>query len=85
MRSLLAAILLLTLPAQAETPRSRETPREFMRTHPCPANGHTSGACPGYVRDHIVPLCKNGPDTVANMQWQTTAEGHAKDRWECRR
>jgi len=25
----------------------------------------------GDVRDHIVPLCSNGPDTPANMQWQT--------------
>jgi hypothetical protein len=73
--------------AMAETPRSSDVPRQFMHIHPCPGGpdkGHTTGACHGYVRDHIIPLCKNGPDTVANLQWQTVADGHAKDRWECR-
>ena len=83
----LAVVCLMALPLLAETPRSRETPIEFMRTHPCPGGpdkGHTRGACVGYVRDHIIPLCKDGPDTVENMQWQTVAAGHAKDLWECK-
>ena len=83
----IAIVLLLFSSAYAETPRSRETPIEFMRTHPCPGGpdrGHTRGACVGYVRDHIIPLCKDGPDTVENMQWQTVAAGHAKDKWECK-
>ena len=58
--------------------------RAFVREHPCPATGRTSGACPGYVVDHIRPLRKGGPDRPMNMQWQTTAEGKAKDRVECR-
>ena len=70
--------------AASETPRSKETPKEFQRLHPCPSTGRTTGACPGYVRDHIIPLCKNGPDTVFNMQWQTTAEAKAKDKVECK-
>jgi len=73
--------------AQAETVRSKETPIQFMRLHPCPGGpdrGHTEGTCRGYVRDHIIALCKNGPDTVDNMQWQTIAAGHAKDLWECK-
>lgn len=37
---------------------------------------------PGYVIDHIVPLACGGPDTPANMQWQTIAEGKAKDATE---
>ena len=67
--------------ALAETVRSKETPIQFMRLHPCPGGpdkGHTEGTCRGYVRDHIIALCKNGPDTVANMQWQDIAAGHAK-------
>jgi hypothetical protein len=54
----------------------------FMRSHPCPATGRKSGACPGYVVDHIRPLACNGPDSPSNMQWQTVAEGKAKDEWE---
>ncbi len=30
--------------------------RAFVREHPCPATGRTSGACPGYVVDHVRPL-----------------------------
>lgn len=37
---------------------------------------------PGYVVDHIRPLACGGADTPANMQWQTVAEGKAKDKWE---
>lgn len=37
---------------------------------------------PGYVIDHVVPLACGGADAPSNMQWQTTAEGKAKDRTE---
>ena len=62
--------------------RSRAARSSFQRSHPCPANGHTRGACPGYVVDHIRPLKRGGADRPSNMQWQTTAEGKAKDRVE---
>lgn len=81
------ALALYAGSANAETVRSREVPRHFMATHPCPGGpdgGRTHGTCRGYVRDHIIPLCKNGPDTVGNMQWQTIKQAHVKDRWECR-
>lgn len=38
--------------------------------------------CPGYVIDHIKALACGGADAPENMQWQTVAEGKAKDRWE---
>ena len=69
-------------PALAKEHRSREVAREFQWQHPCPSTGRATGACPGYVRDHIVPLACGGPDAVQNMQWQTVGEARAKDRWE---
>ena len=76
----LAALLLLITPALAKTERSREVTREFQHLHPCPSTGKRTGACPGYVKDHVVPLCAGGADAVANMQWQTVAEAK-KNNW----
>jgi hypothetical protein len=78
---ILAIVALVALPAQA---RDRNVPAQFQHTHPCPSTGKMSGACPGYVRDHIKPLCKGGPDTVDNMQWQSVPDAKAKDKWECK-
>ena len=50
--------------------------------HPCPSTGLATGPCPGYRKDHVIPLACGGPDAVSNMQWQTIAEARAKDRWE---
>ena len=68
--------------ARATEYRSREVTREFQREHPCPSTGRTSGACPGYRKDHVKPLACGGPDAVSNMQWQTIRDAKAKDRWE---
>ncbi len=40
------------------------------------------GPCKGYVIDHVKPLACGGADAAENMQWQTIAEGKAKDKWE---
>jgi hypothetical protein len=56
----------------------------FMKMHPCPANGYTRGKCPGYIMDHIKPLCAGGADRWSNMQWQIVAEAEVKDREERR-
>jgi hypothetical protein len=56
--------------------------REFQRQHPGPSTGKTIGACPGYWKDHIVPLACGGPDAVENMQWLTIADAKSKDSWE---
>jgi hypothetical protein len=62
--------------------RSQAAKDEFKREQPCPANGNGSGKCPGYVIDHIRPLECGGADAPSNMQWQTIADGKAKDRTE---
>ena len=64
--------------------RSSSEKAEFKKEQPCPSTDKASGACPGYVVDHVKPLCKGGADKPWNMQWQTVAEGKAKDRVECR-
>jgi|SRR3569623_364035 len=37
---------------------------------------------PGYVIDHIVPLCAGGPDSIENLQWQIAEEAKEKDKLE---
>ena len=65
---LVAVLLALTLDVEAKTTRSASAVREFKRQQPCPATGRKSGPCPGYVIDHVVPLCGGGADHPSNMQ-----------------
>lgn len=62
--------------------RSSEAKHAFMKAHPCPATGKSSGACPGYVVDHVVPLKRHGADAPSNMQWQTKEAAKQKDKTE---
>ena len=68
--------------SDASIKRSQSAKIEFKASHPCPANGATKGPCKGYVIDHIKPLACGGEDKPGNMQWQTIADGKAKDKWE---
>lgn len=72
--------------ADARGGHSKRDPAQraaFVRANPCPATGR-AGKCPGYVVDHVKPLACGGADSPSNMQWQTVAEGKAKDKWERR-
>lgn len=80
-----AAILLGSTTQPLRSPALRA---EFVRTHPCPANNHTRGACPGYQVDHRVALVCGGRDEMTNLQWLSVEEHKAKTRVEvklCRR
>src|SRR4051794_10291865 len=65
--------------ARDRNPRARA---EFRKRFPCPSTGKHSGACPGWVIDHIVALKRCGRDAQSNMAWQTKADARRKDRWE---
>ena len=62
--------------------RSPQARRDFQKSHPCPSTGKTSGACPGYVVDHVRPLKRGGADAPSNMQWQTVRAAKEKDKTE---
>lgn len=62
--------------------RSPEAKHSFQHKHACPSTGKTSGACPGYVIDHVKPLACGGADDPSNMQWQGKAAAKTKDAWE---
>ena len=62
--------------------RSLKAKHDFKHAHPCPSTGKASGPCPGYVIDHVKPLCAGGADAPGNMQWQTRADSKAKDKLE---
>ena len=65
--------------------RSPVAKNAFKRAYPCPSTGRATGACPGYVVDHVIALCVGGVDAPSNLQWQNVADAKAKDRVECRR
>lgn len=78
---LILAIALVIAATTAEA-RDPQQVRAFRHEHPCPVTGKTTGACPGWVVDHIIPLSVYGADRPDNMQWQTVAAAKVKDRLE---
>lgn len=63
--------------------RSSSERRKFHAANPCPSTGRTSGKCPGYHVDHIVPLACGGADKPYNMQWLTARENLRKGSMGC--
>jgi hypothetical protein len=68
--------------ANGKIHRSQKAKDDFKKSHPCPSTGKSSGACPGYVIDHVTPLKRGGADSPSNMQWQTKEAARAKDKTE---
>lgn len=82
------AALLAACTTPGATPRSAAARAEFQRLHPCPATGAPRGPCPGWVVDHLTPLCAGGADHWTNMQWQAAVDARRKDvteQWDCRK
>ena len=81
---ILAVLLALSLGASPSVKNHRSTAAKnaFKRAQACPSTGQPRGSCPGWIVDHIVPLCAGGADTPTNMQWQTRADSLVKDRGE---
>lgn len=75
-------ILALPMASGATSERSAAQRAAFVRETPCPATDQQRGPCPGYVVDHIIPLCAGGADAPGNMQWQTIEQGKLKDKAE---
>ena len=69
-----------------KTERDAKVVAAFRRIHACPATGLTTGACPDWQVDHVIPRDNGGCDVVSNMQWLPvwlkTCAGHCKDRFE---
>jgi hypothetical protein len=80
LRAIILILALLTA-AQAGEKRSGWARAAFVAANPCPTTGRL-GACPGYVVDHLQPLCNGGADRPENMAWQGRAEAREKDNAE---
>ena len=66
--------------AEGEIVRRGDVLRAFERVHPCPAP--VGNACPGWRRDHVIPLSCGGCDSVGNLQWLPTEAWRFKSSWE---
>lgn len=67
--------------------RSEKVKLDFQKLYPCPATGRKTGACPGWAKDHVIPLDCGGCDSVTNLQWlknsiKSCPGTECKDRWE---
>lgn len=78
--ALAIAALVTVAPAAAAQYRSRAVLAQFQLEHPCPATGLKTGACPGWQKDHLIPLECGGADAVWNLHWLTVADHAAKTK-----
>jgi len=67
--------------------RSAAVLTAFQKWHPCPSTMKFTGACPGWAKNHVIPLACGGKDEVSNLQWVPTdikscSGPHCIDRFE---
>ena len=54
----------------------------FQKIHPCPSTGKTVGVCPGWSRNHDIPLACGGCDSVSNISWMRNDVKKLVDSYE---
>lgn len=67
--------------------RRRDVLRAYKKLYPCPATGLSTGVCPGWSINHVIPLASGGCDAVYNLDWmpdaiKSCARPECRDRWE---
>lgn len=85
MKYIIAFILAATMAHNAfaeDDIRNPAVVAQFRKLNACPATGKIQRTCPGFVVDHMIPLCAGGPDTVDNMMWQAKLASYKKDIME---
>lgn len=94
--ALLTFTIALNVPAETKFEETRycygdkhsaDVVAAFRRIHPCPTTGLSTGSCPNWAVDHVIPLVVGGCDSVSNLQWlpneiKSCAGTVCKDRWE---
>jgi len=68
--------------AKGQIVRRSDVLRAFEKVYPCPAPIGTT--CPGWRRDHVIPLACGGCDSVANLQWLPVEMWKSKSLFERR-
>ena len=76
------ALLVILLFGSAAYARDHAEYSAFRKSAPCPSTSKTTGPCPGWVVDHIVPLCWGGADAPGNMAWEQVRQSYLKDKFE---
>lgn len=76
---LILLVLALSTTAFARDPKQVAA---FRKTHACPATNLFTGACKGWVVDHVRPLCFSGADHPDNMTWEEQKVSYLKDAFE---
>jgi hypothetical protein len=79
MRLLMSVVLAMFVLDAGAVDRSRVVRAEFQRLNPCPANGATRGACPGFEADHIVALLRRAAPTTRATWNGARARDHASE------